>query len=275
MNSTLKSEDRGQKSENRYFLYLTFVLVCALSSVFCSLSFAATPEPPFTPTNYVVDLAGIIEDETEAQLNSYLKELEQKTTAQVVVLTIQSLEGEDIESFSLRIAERWKLGQKGKDNGLLITVATMDRRYRFEVGYGLEALLPDSLVGSIGRQYLLPHFRKGEYTTGIVKAVEAVVSVISKNQGVEISRAPEITHRQQVRIKKEHRVFNIAISIFIFTLIIYLFIRYPRLLLLLLLSSSGSRWRGWSGGGGFGGGGFGGFGGGGGGFGGGGASGRW
>lgn len=270
MNS-LRLKDRGQESPVGFIFLIFFVL-----SLFCSLSFAATPEPPPTPTNYVVDLAGIIEDDAEAQLNSYLKEIEQKTSAQVVVLTIQSLEGEDIEGFSLRIAERWKLGQKRKDNGLLITVAVQDRRYRFEVGYGLEAILPDSLVGSIGRQYLVPHFRKGEYTTGIVKAVEAVVSVIAENQGVKISREPEINLRQQERTKKEHRVFNIAISIFIFTLIIYLFIRHPRLLLLLLLGSSGSRRGGWSGGGGFGGGGFGGFGGGGGGsFGGGGASGEW
>ncbi|MFN3478803.1 MAG: TPM domain-containing protein [Thermodesulfovibrionales bacterium] len=262
MNFTFRLKDSRQESFDCFIYSIFFVL-----SLFCSFSFAATPEPPPVPTNYVVDLAGIIEDVAEAQLNSYLKELEQKTTAQVVVLTIQTLEGEDIESFSLRIAERWKLGQKGKDNGLLITVAIQDRRYRFEVGYGLEAILPDSLVGSIGRQYLVPYFRKGEYTTGIVKAVEAVVSVIAENQGVEISKLPQITIKQQDRIKKGHRVFNIAISIFIFILIVYLFIRYPRLLLLLLLSSSGSRRGGWSGGGGFGGGG--------GGFGGGGASGRW
>lgn len=272
MNFTLSLKDRRQELIVCFIFFIFFVLF----SLHSCISFAANPEPPPIPTNNVVDLAGIIDDNIEALLNSYLKELEQKTTAQVVVLTIQTLEGEDIEGFSLRIAERWKLGQKGKDNGLLITVAALDRRYRFEVGYGLEAILPDSLVGSIGRQYLVPYFRKGEYTTGIVKAVEAVVSVIAENQGVEISKVPEITLRQQDRIKKEHRVFKIAISIFIFTLIIYLFIRYPRILLLLLLSSSGSRRGGWSGGGGFGGGGFSGFGGGGGGgFGGGGASGRW
>lgn len=286
MNFTLKSKHRSQESgvRSQNFILKIFnslripplsSVFCVLFLVFCNLSFAATPEPPSTPTNHVVDLAGIIDDNVEAQLNSYLKELEQKTTAQVVVLTIQTLEGEDIESFSLRIAERWKLGQKGKDNGLLITVALQDRRYRFEVGYGLEAILPDSLVGSIGRQYLVPYFMKGEYTTGIVKAVQAVVSVIAENQGVEISRSPQITFRQQGRIKKEHRFFNIVISIFILTLIIYLFIRHPRLLLLFLLTSSGSRRGRWSGGGGFGGGGFGGFSGGGGGFGGGGASGRW
>ncbi|BCB96732.1 methanol dehydrogenase [Dissulfurispira thermophila] len=242
--------------------------------VFSSLSFAVTPEPPSIPPNYVVDLAGVIRDDTEAQLNSYLRELEQKTTAQVVILTIQSLDGEDIEGFSMRIAEKWKLGQKGKDNGLLITIALKDRKYRFETGYGLEGILPDSLVGSIGRQYFVPYFKKGDYSTGIVRAVEAVVSVIAENHGVEISGMPKIDVRQQTPINKGRSIFNIAVSIFIFILVVYLFIRHPRLLLLFFLSSSmGGRRSGWSGGGGFGGGGFGG--GGGGGFGGGGASGEW
>ena len=70
----------------------------------------------------------------------------------MVVLSINSLEGEPIEKFSLTTAEKWALGQKGKDNGVLITIAVQDRKYRIEVGYGLEAVLPDSLVGSIGRK---------------------------------------------------------------------------------------------------------------------------
>jgi uncharacterized protein len=240
------------------------------------LSFAATPEPPSTPPNYVVDLAGIIRDDVEAQLNAYLRELEQKTTAQVVVLTIRSLDGEDISGFSLRMAEKWKLGQKGKDNGVLITVAVQDRKYRFETGYGLEGILPDSLVGSIGRQYLVPYFRKGDYSTGIFYATLEVVRIISANEGVEI------TGMRGVKVKgkrlKGIGLFDAIIKLAVFAVVIFLFIKHPRLLLLLLMlsSSSGGKRSGWSGGGGFGGGGFGGFGGGGGGgFGGGGASGRW
>jgi uncharacterized protein len=155
-------------------------------------SLAATPEPPLSPANYIVDLAKIINDDVEAKLNAYLKELEAKTTAQVIVLTIKSLDGEDIESFSLRTAEKWRLGQKGKDNGLLLTIAIEDRRYRFEVGYGLEAILPDSLVGSIGRQYLVPYFRKGDYSMGIFYATLAVIQEIAKHEGVEITAMPEL-----------------------------------------------------------------------------------
>lgn len=266
MNSGLKAEDRLSKIRLSLVCWMLFV-VCCLSSVFC---LAATPEPPPVPSNYVVDLAGIIRDDLEAQLNSYLRDLEQKTTAQVVVLTVQSLDGEDIAGFSLRMAEKWKLGQKGKDNGLLITVALHDRKYRFETGYGLEGILPDSLVGSIGRQHLVPYFKKGNYSTGIFNATIAVVRTISASEGVEITGMPEIKLKDN-KVKKIG-LFNVIMVLVIFVVVLYLFIKHPGLLILLLFSSSGSRRGSWSSGGGFG---SGGFSGGGGGFGGGGASGSW
>lgn len=240
-----------------------------------SYAFASTPEPPARPYNYVTDLANIIDDEKESRLNAYLKELEEKTTAQIAVLTIDSLDKEDIESFSLRIAERWRLGQKGKDNGLLLTVAVKDRQYRFEVGYGLEGILPDSLVGSIGRSYLVPYFRKGDYGTGIFNAIVVITSIISKNEGVQITDIPTINEKREME-DKGFGLFFIALSFTVFVLFFILFLRYPRLFLSLLAGSSmRSKRGGWYSGGGFGGGGFGGFSGGGGGFGGGGASGRW
>jgi uncharacterized protein len=142
------------------------IIIFLLGFLTCPLV-AAAPPVPEQPANYVVDLAGIIDPQTEADLNRRLKELEDKTTAQVVVLTINSLEGEPMEKFSLRTAEKWALGQKGKDNGVLITVAVHDRKYRIEVGYGLEAILPDSYVGSLGRRYFVPNFRQGNYSQGI------------------------------------------------------------------------------------------------------------
>ena len=81
---------------------------------------------------------------------------------------------------------KWGIGQKGKDNGVLLTVAVKDHKYRFEVGYGLESTLPDSLVGSLGREYLAPNFRKGDYAGGIVAAVTEIISKLS-----EVTSAPE------------------------------------------------------------------------------------
>lgn len=141
---------------------------------------AVTPTIPAHPSQYVVDLAGVIDAGTRSRLNALLKDLEAKTTAQVVVLTINSLEGEPIENFSHQTAVKWRIGQKGKDNGVLITVAVKDHKYRIEVGYGLEGPLPDSLVGSIGRQYLVPHFKKGDYAGGIAAAVAEIAKTISR-----------------------------------------------------------------------------------------------
>jgi uncharacterized protein len=231
------------------------------------------------PEHYVVDLANIIDDDVEMRLNGYLQELEQKTTAQVVVLTINSLEDESLEEFSIEVAhKRWKLGQKGKDNGVLILIVFKDRKYRIEVGYGLEGILPDSLVGSIGRKFLVPYMKKGDPSTGIYTTTLAIINEIATNEGITIVGMPKINkHTYYSRRRGNKGIFS-GILTFIFIIgAILLFIKYPRLFLLLLFTSSmgGFRRDGWSGGGGFGSG-FGGFGGGGGGgFGGGGASGGW
>jgi uncharacterized protein len=234
---------------------------------------------PEKPLNHVVDLAGIVNDNIEANLNRYLLELEQKTSAQMVVLTINSLEGRSLEDFSLTVAhEKWKLGQKDKDNGVLLLVVLQEKKYRFEIGYDLEGILPDSLVGSIGRNYLVPYFRKGDYSTGIFAATLSVIREIASDAGVEISGMPVLRSRAPLPYKgvqrKKPTILGTIFTILFFLGLVYLFIRHPRLLLLLLMFSmmGGGRRGGWGGGGGFGGS-FGG--GGGGGFGGGGASGGW
>ena len=181
---------------------LLLVLGCLL--FYSATSHAVTPEPPTSPGNYVVDLAGIVDSGVQTRLNAYLKELEQKTTVQMVVLTIKSLDGDSIDDFSLRMAhDKWKLGQKGKDNGLLLTVAVDDHKYRIEVGYGLEGTLPDSMVGTIGRQYLVPYFKKGDYNAGIFNASLEIIKTIAAAQGVEITGMPKAAG---IKSKREKRL---------------------------------------------------------------------
>ncbi|MGD8448912.1 MAG: TPM domain-containing protein, partial [Desulfobacterales bacterium] len=203
----------------------------------------------------------------------YLQELEQKTTAQLVVLTIKSLEGESIEDFSIKIAhDKWKLGQKGKDNGVLFLISVTDRKYRIEVGYGLEGVLPDSMVGSLGRNFLVPLFRKGEYSKAIFVTTAAMANEIAVDAGVNINGMPSVKRRVQPIIKdKPGGLLHSIMTIGFLIIMVILFIKNPRLFLMLLLfSSMGGRRGSWGGGG------FGSFGGGGGGgFGGGGASGGW
>ena len=263
---------------SRNSLIIIILLSCLCASAFYTAAEVVIPERPF---NHVVDLAGIINDDVEANLNIYLLELEQKTTAQMVVLTIKSLEGESLEDFSIRTAhDKWKLGQKGKDNGVLLLVALQERKYRFEIGYGLEGVLPDSLTGSIGREYLVPYFRKGDYSTGILTASLAAINKIAADAGVEITGMPHLESRPAYPYRNEKQgkpsLLGMIFTILFFIGLIYLFVKHPRLLILLLMMNmmGGGRRSGWSGGGGFSGGGsFGG--GGGGGFGGGGSSGGW
>jgi uncharacterized protein len=249
------------------------LLVLALFWLYPALLPAVTPPLPAQPSQYVVDLAGVLNAETRARLNARLKDLEAATTAQVVVLTLNSLEGEPIENFSHQTAVKWGIGQKGKDNGVLLTVAVKDKKYRIEVGYGLESTLPDSLVGSIGRQYLVPNFRKGDFAGGIVAAVNEIAKTVSGGKVViQGGEGKPPYHWEKVPGKGGAGIgltFILAI-IFVLLLVITLIRR-------LLGGGRGGFWFFGGGGGGWssGGGSSGGFSGGGGDFGGGGASGDW
>ena len=260
--------------KNKPIVFFAFLLVILSSAT--GIYAADIPVPPPAP---VVDLAGIIDDSVKTKLNGYLRELEQKTTAQVAILTIKSLAGQSLADLSITIAhEKWKLGQKGKDNGVLVLVALNDRKYRIEVGYGLEGILPDSLVGGIGRQYLVPYFKKNDYSTGIYAAALVIANEIAKEAGVTISGLPAVKKTDSAKTRKRSSgPYGKVISLLFFLVVLIIFIKNPRsFLALMLLSSMGGRRGHWGGsGGGFGGGGFGSFGGGGGGFGGGGASGGW
>ena len=229
---------------------------------------AVTPPIPAHPSQYVVDLAGVIDASTAARLNALLHDLEAKTTAQVVVLTLKSLDGEPIENFSHQTAVQWGLGQKGKDNGVLLTVAVKDHKYRIEVGYGLESTLPDSLVGSIGRQYLVPNFRRGDYAGGLVAAVTEIVHKIAPGQGLGAGTVAAQPVHQTVPQKSAFPGITIILLVVFIILLILIKPGFLGFFLGFFLGGGG----GWSSGGG---GGFGGFSGGGGDFGGGGASGDW
>lgn len=144
------------------------------------------------PTRYVEDYANVIDAPTERSLNGILQELEQKTGAQYIVLTVETTGGVPIEQFSIELAEKWQLGQKGKDNGLLFAIAAKDRRYRFEVGYGLEGYVTDQYCGRIGSQVLVPLLKQGNFSQGIYQANLQVVQKIASEAGVTLSGMPKL-----------------------------------------------------------------------------------
>jgi uncharacterized protein len=141
----------------------------------CSLV-SALDVPPLR--GRVNDYAGVMPGQLVQSLESRLAQFERKTGHQVAVLTVPTLEGEDIEGFSIRVADTWKIGKKGFDNGVILVVAIKDRRLRLEVGYGLEGVLPDAIAKRITSEYIVPHFRAQDYAGGILAGIDAVLKVI-------------------------------------------------------------------------------------------------
>jgi uncharacterized protein len=129
-------------------------------------------------TGRVVDNAEILLPATRTKLAADLKAHEDRTTNQVAVLTVKSLDGESVEDFAVRVFEAWKLGQKGKDNGVLVVVAPNDRRMRIEVGYGLEGTLTDAAAARIIRDRMTPRFKANDYDGGIAQGVAAIVGTL-------------------------------------------------------------------------------------------------
>lgn len=211
---------------------------------------------------YVNDYAHVLSRESVTKLDSIIKELQVKTGAEVVVVTLKSLDGYPIEDVGLEIGRQWKVGQKDKNNGVVILTAINDRKLRIEVGYGIEGYLTDAHAGRIRDNYMVPNFQKGDYQTGIIYGTSAIVDAIAKGYGVEISGNYVIPSSGDDPPD--------WFSVLIFFLFIYLFIRHPSFMMGIMIGSMNSRSSGGFGSGSGFGGGFGG-----GSFGGGGASGRW
>lgn len=170
---------------------LLWIIALAASASARSALAAVTVKDPGT---YVVDRAGIIDDGVERQLEGWLHELEQKTTAQIKVLTVPTIDGEDFFSFVHRHAELWKLGRAGRDNGVLIAVSLKEREDRIHVGYGLESVLPDSWCGSLRRQTIVPHFKQGRFSEGLYQGVVAIANKVADDANVTLIGIPDFRH---------------------------------------------------------------------------------
>ena len=173
------------------------------------------------PTHYVEDYANVIDASTERSLSVILQELEQKTGAQYIVLTVQTTEGVPIEQFALQHAEKWKLGQKGKDNGMLFVLAARDRKYRFEVGYGLEGFVTDQYCGRVGRDVLVPYLKRGDYSQGIHQANLRVIGQIAANAGVALTGMPQSRPTPVRRTRRPGLPCCSALPLLLFMLLIF------------------------------------------------------
>lgn len=253
---------------------------------------AAKAPKELRPQGYVNDFAGVLNAETKQKLDALCTEVDQKAHAQIAVVTVTSLAGESVEQFTVDLAMGWGIGPKGNSRGVLVLLAPSERKYRIDVGYGLEPILPDGKVGSFGRE-AVPLLRESDYGGAMMLMTRRVAETIAADKNVTLSSLSEMPEPAAPRSRSRSSGGNYTYLIICF-LILFIF---PLIARLFRRGKYRGRRSGWSagpwywggglGGGGFGGGGswggggggggsgggFGGFGGGS--FGGGGASGSW
>ena len=230
------------------------------------------------PTDYVSDFAHVLSPEATERLDSICSQLDHSAAnAQIAVVTVKTLDGDDPADYADQLETRWKMGKKGSDRGVLVLLAVNDHKYRIEVGYGLEGILPDGKVGDIGRS-MIPDLRNNDFDGAMTLAVGQVAEDIADDAHVTLNLNAAAPQPQQ-QMEQEHSSGLGQLLLLIFVLIFFGGFSLLRMLFgwgLFFGGWGGGGWGGGSGGAGFGGGGGDGFGGfGGGSFGGGGAGGSW
>ena len=247
-------------------------LIAALVAIlWIAVAFAAANFPALS--GRVVDAAHILSPVTTADLERRLADLEQKSGIQLVVATVPSLEGEEIEPYANELFRTWKLGETKKDNGVLLLVAPKERRVRIEVGYGLEGTLTDAVSSVIIANAIAPRFKGGDFNGGVTRGVDDIITALTTDSA---EWKPKPT---DVRAERDPSLFDALAPFLIFLFIMFILTRVGRRgggNVVFIPMGTGGGFRGGFGGGyggGFGGGG--GFSGGGGSSGGGGASGGW
>jgi uncharacterized protein len=162
-------------------------LVTALSATFLLVAAVPAAEPAFPrPTGFVNDYVGLLDTPTKTKIEGLCRELETKTSAQLAVATVKSVEPLDPKTYAVKLFEQWRLGQKGKDNGLLILLVSDERRIEIEVGYGLEGVINDAKAGAILDKYAIPYFKEGRYGEGLYNTAAALSEQIATAAGQEL-----------------------------------------------------------------------------------------
>ncbi|MBO7430271.1 MAG: TPM domain-containing protein [Spirochaetia bacterium] len=166
-------------------------------------------------SGYVNDYAGVISDKNKTAMEEVAKDLDDKTGAQIAVLTVRSMAPyTSIDEFGMAVAEKWKVGEKGKDNGIIIILAMEERRIKIEVGYGLEGLLNDARVGRIIDKYIIPYFNGAEYGNGLRHGLFKIADIIGTEMNVELDS----------RTKEDHTAAETLSMVVFFIIFISIFV---------------------------------------------------
>ncbi len=148
------------------------IITCIM--LFMALPLSALEIPKLSAR--VNDYAGMLSPESKSRLENKLASFERDQSTQIIVLTIPSLQGDDIDQFAIKVAESWKIGQKGKDNGVILILAKAERKVRIEVGRGLQGVLPDITAGQIIRNTMRPYLKEGNFDQGISVGIDAILA---------------------------------------------------------------------------------------------------
>src|SRR5579875_94075 len=181
----------------------------------------AVKDLPARPTSYVQDFAGVIDPDAKAQMEALGAEVEREAHATIEIVTIHSLDGDTIEDFATQLENKWKVGPKGTDRGIIMLFAINDHKRRIEVGYGPEGVLNDAKVGDIGRS-MVPDLQQGDYGSAILGGERQIADDIAKDAGVTLTPLPgAAAQQQQVRSHGGggYGIFPILVVIFVFWLI--------------------------------------------------------
>lgn len=208
---------RGHKTADlRPQMYKPLALVRGAALICFLLSaFPACAENVPTAQGRVNDFAGVISPEYKEKLTFLISELEEKTSFEIAVVTISSIAPYDEKGYARLLFDNWKPGKRGKDNGVLVLLAVKERLWRIETGYGAEGILPDSLCGQIGRDYMVPYFKGGDYGAGLFYGVAALAREIAKDAGIAISNVKGLKPAKNAK-EPQLLFFYIFVPLFFF-----------------------------------------------------------
>ncbi len=253
------------------FRFTTLPIFALLLTVILVVPARAEQWQKLNPQGYVNDFAGVLDATTVEALTRLSTEVDQKAKAQITVVTVKTLDGDTVEDFANHLFQKWGVGHKGTDRGVMVLLASDDHKYWTEVGYGLEPILPDGKVGGFGRD-MIPFLRRGDYNGAMAQMASQIAEVIAQDSHVSLdtlagarAEAPDADSGEGQPI---HLTTGEIVILIIIVIVVGPFLlRFlgPLFLISLLTGGGGRRGDGWGGGGfggGGGGGGFGGFGGG-------------
>ena len=200
------------------YLFRTAVLLCAASlstasGAFSNASLANAEDiKSIHPTGYVTDLAGVIGEQKKARLEALCTELEQKTGAQMAIVTVSTLDGKSVEYYAVDLFKQLGIGSKKDNRGVLLLVAPNDRKYRIEVGYGLEPIINDARAGDAGRA-MVPSLRRGDYGSAVEIGAWQLARYIADDAHVKLSGQPPAAHFQHRNNGGVSRVFWLFVGL--------------------------------------------------------------